>query len=86
MKVNRFRGQRDATAGAGIEANEFQIDAGSDRYKKGSWARRRGMARAATEKLDGPVTSILGWDLPGVEFAYLVVAGTEIHGFSSVLP
>lgn len=83
MRVEEFQGIRNAVPGPGIEPTQFQVDEGSDRYRQGSWSRRRGMIHADTqgEVLPGPITAIIPFDLPGVEHAIMVVSGTEVHGY-----
>lgn len=86
MRVSEFKGTVTQSPAAGIKPDESQVDEGSDRFHRGSWRRRRGIRRALNEKLDAPITALLGWDLPGVEYAYVVVSGGEVHGYSTLLP
>lgn len=63
-----------------LSSNEFQTDEGSDRYKRGSWRRRRGMVHSDLPAFSNPVTAIIGIDLPGVDYALLTVDGQNIQG------
>ena len=63
-----------------LSSDEFQVDQGSDRYKRGAWSRRRGMLHSDLTAFASPVTAIIGIDLPGVDFGLLLVQGQNIEG------
>lgn len=62
----------------------YQIDAGGDRFRPGSWRRRRGMLHTNLTQHTSAVTTILGFELPGEDFALALVEGTNLHGFNNV--
>lgn len=79
-----FKGTVLDVARPNLRANEFQEDKGSDRFKKGSWRRRRGMLHSDISAFGSAVTAIIGLDLPGSDFAWVVVEGTNINGNANV--
>ena len=58
----------------------YQVDQGGDRYFRGSWRRRRGMIHTDMAKFDAAVTSLLGFEMAGEDFAIITVEGTNVHG------
>lgn len=58
----------------------YQEDHGGDRFLRGSWRRRRGMLRSSLAQADDAVVAILGFELPGGDYALLWVEGTNVHG------
>lgn len=62
----------------------FQDDIGGDRYKIGAWRRRKGMRHTSCADLGGAVVSLIGFEMPGLDFALLAVETTNVHGFTNV--
>ena len=62
----------------------FQEDQGGDRYKIGSWRRRRGMRHTDQAKLSAAVVTLIGFEMPGNDFALVAVEGANVHGFTNV--
>lgn len=62
----------------------FQDDVGGDRFKIGAWKRRRGMRHTDQADLGSAVVSIIGFEMPGLDFALVCVEDTDIHGFTNV--
>jgi hypothetical protein len=79
--VSEFNGVAQDVAPAVMPPNLFQEDQGGDRYFRGSWRRRRGMIHTGLAKFDDPVTSLIGFEMAGDDFAIVVVEGTNVHGF-----
>lgn len=82
--VEQFRGVRKDASRTSLPAGFFQEDEGSDRYKRGTWRRRRGMRHSSLAKQTNAVTALIGMDLPGSDFSLLLVEGTNAQGFSNV--
>lgn len=62
----------------------FQEDVGGDRYRLGSWRRRRGFRHTDRIGLSDPIDSMIGFEMPGGDFAMVVVNGSTIYGFVNV--
>lgn len=84
MRVQEFKGIRTDAAPAALEPQEFQVDEGTTRYETDDVGRRRGHRRLNIDQFNGPVTAQLGFDMPGPQFGYLVVAGPEIWGVRQI--
>lgn len=69
---------------AKLPPGAFQIDEGGDRYNRGSWRRRRGLAHTDIAKVSSPITFVLGFEMPGVDFALMFVEGTNVRGETNV--
>ena len=67
-----------------MPAGFAQEDMGSDRYKQGAWRRRRGLKHSNVAKQTSAITALIGMDLPGSDFALLLIEGTNAQGFSGV--
>ena len=84
MRIDKFGGTRTRVAPAKLKAHEFPTDEGSDRFETERWARRRGMLHTNLAKYAGSISQMMGFDLPGTEFAVMIVEGTNIQGATSV--
>lgn len=62
----------------------FQEDSGGDRFHIGSWRRRRGFRHTDTIGLSTPIASMIGFEMPGGDFALVVVNGSTVYGFVNV--
>jgi hypothetical protein len=62
----------------------FQEDVGGDRFQMGSWRRRRGMRHTDKIGLSSPIASMIGFEMPGGDFALVVVNGSTVYGFVNV--
>lgn len=82
--VDSFRGVAQDVPPPKLPDGLFQVDEGSDRFRRGSWRRRRGMRHSSLSKFSSAVTSILGFDLAGPDYGFLVVEGNNVHGFTNV--
>ncbi len=82
--VNDFRGIAKDIAKTKLPQGFFQEDQGGSRFKRGSWKRRKGMRRTDVPAHSQAITSLLGFEMPGTDFALVLVTGTEIHGYTNV--
>ena len=78
--TNEFGGVARDVFPVSMPPGLYQVDEGGDRYFRGSWRRRRGMLHTDLAKYDSAVTSLLGFEMAGEDFAILVVEGTNVHG------
>jgi len=83
-RIDQFGGVRTSVFAPKLQNHEFQIDQGGDHFEASRWSRRRGMRHTNTLQLGGAITAILGFDLPGKDFATIVVSGTTIYGFLNI--
>lgn len=79
--IAEFNGVAQDVGAAALPSKLFQEDQGGDRYFRGSWRRRKGMLRSDMATFAGPVTSVIGFEMAGGDFAIIVVAGTNVYGF-----
>lgn len=79
-EINQFDGVAQDAAPSALPPNLFQEDQGGDRYFRGQWRRRKGMLHTTMSKFSSPVTSLIGFEMPGEDFAIVVVEGTNVHG------
>jgi len=84
-EIRSFRGLRKDVSRIHMPAGFCQEDMGSNRYKQGSWKRRRGMLHSNVAKQSSAITAIIGMDLPGSDYALLMVEGTNAQGFANVV-
>jgi hypothetical protein len=63
----------------------YQEDSGGDRFLRGAWRRRRGMLHTDVAKTTNPIVSILGFELPGEDFALAYAEGENLHGNLNVI-
>lgn len=82
--VAEFGGIAKDVAPSALPPGLFQTDQGGDRYFRGAWARRKGMLHSELAKFDGAVVALLGFELPGGDYALLTVEGTNVHGDTNV--
>jgi hypothetical protein len=78
--ANEFGGVATDVFPVSMPPGLYQEDQGGDRYFRGSWRRRLGMIRTNLDKYDAAVTSILGFEMAGDDFAVITVEGTNVHG------
>lgn len=78
-----FKGEMRDTSPQILPPGLYQIDSGGDRFMRGTWRRRRGMLHSDVAKMVSPVTTILGFELPGEDFAFALCEGTNIQGFAN---
>lgn len=83
--ARQWSGVNRHAAKINLPSKLFQIDHGSDRYRPGSWRRRRGMRHTSLPKYGSAVTTIIGLDLPGVDLALLVAEGANAQGNLNVV-
>lgn len=62
----------------------FQIDEGGDRFNRGTWRRRRGQRHTTFPKTPAPIQTLLGFEMPGLDFGLLVAESTRLHGVLNV--
>lgn len=79
-----FKGTAANIAPQLLPDSYYQVDQGGDRFRPGSWKRRRGMLHTDQAKLDLAVETILGFELPGEDFALAAAEGVNLHGFSNI--
>jgi hypothetical protein len=77
---DQFQGVMTDVDKSKLPPGYFQVDEGGDRYNRGSWRRRRGMVHTDIAKVAAPVTFILGFEMPGTDFALMFVEGTNVRG------
>lgn len=78
--TNEFGGVAKDVFPVSMPPGLFQDDEGGDRYFRGSWRRRLGMLHTDLSKKDAAVTSLLGFEMAGEDFALLLVEGSNVHG------
>ena len=69
---------------AKIPPGYFQLDEGGDRFKRGTWKRRRGMRHTDIAKVSSAVEAIIGFEMPGTDFALMFVEGANVRGETNV--
>lgn len=79
-----FSGVRKDFAPSKLPPGAFQEDQGGDRYQSGSWRRRRGMRHTDQAKLTAAVVTLIGFEMPGGDFALVAAEGVNVHGFTNV--
>jgi hypothetical protein len=84
-EIHEFGGEARDVSPQVLPPNLFQVDHGGDRYFRGSWRRRRGMLHTDMAKFTGAVTSILGFEMAGEDFAVLIVEGSNVQGVLNVV-
>jgi hypothetical protein len=62
----------------------FQQDQGGDRFKIGSWKRRRGMRRSDVATRSSAIVTLIGFEVSGGDFALLEVEGVNVQGATNV--
>ena len=83
-KIDEFAGIRTGVFAPKLKNSEFQIDQGGDRFETSRWRRRRGMRHTNTLQFPAEITALLGFDLPGQDFATIVVSGGIIYGLNNI--
>lgn len=78
--TNDFGGVAKDVTPTALPPNLFQTDHGSSRFLRGSWSRRKGLLHTNLGKTDDAVVSLLGFELPGGDYALISVEGTNVHG------
>ncbi len=78
--IEEFGGVAQDMAAQALPPNLFQEDQGGDRFFRGQWRRRKGMLHSSLAKFDSPVTSLIGFEMAGEDFAIVVVEGSNVHG------
>lgn len=78
--TNEFGGVAKDVFPVSMPPGLYQEDQGGDRYFRGSWRRRLGMLHTDLSQFASPVTSILGFEMAGEDFAVMIVEGTNVHG------
>ncbi len=81
---NEFQGVSKNAPAPRLPPGVFQEDVGGDRYSLGTWRRRKGMRHTNQTGLVSPIASMIGFEMPGGDFALVVVNGTTIYGFVNV--
>lgn len=82
--IQEFRGVALDVHRTSLPGGWFQQDVGGDRYKNGSWRRRRGMRHTNVDKKAAALTTLIGFEVAGSGFATLMVAGVQAHGHPDV--
>jgi len=83
-RITQFDGIALDIHRSSLPDGKFQTDTGGDPFKRGSWKRRRGMRHTDIAKASGGVATLIGFQMPGNEFALLVVDGANANGFVGV--
>ena len=83
-RIDQFGGLRTNVFSPKLKASESQTDQGGDRFEVTRWKRRRGMRHTNTTQFSGEITAILGFDLPGQDYATIIVSGGTIYGLTNV--
>lgn len=84
-RSSKFGGVAKDYAEAALPEGLWAEDSGGDRSARGSWRPRKGMLHADVgEVFTSPVTTILGFELPGGDSALLIGEGTNAHGLTNV--
>lgn len=81
-RITEFNGIALDVHRSSLPDGKFQTDSNGDPFKSGSWQRRRGMRHTDIAKATNGVATLLGFQMPGNEFALLVVDGANANGFT----
>ena len=79
-RVDDFLGIDRSSARQKLPPGKFQIDENGDRFLKGAWRPRAGYVHTTVGKVPSPITSLMGFDMPGTDFALIFAEGTNVHG------
>jgi hypothetical protein len=80
-RITEFNGIALDIHKSSLPDGKFQVDQGGDPFRKGSWKRRRGMRHTDIAKASSGVDTLLGFAMPGGQFALMVVNGANCNGF-----
>jgi len=80
----QFEGIALDAARTKLPEGKFQVDTGGDRFLRGAWQPRRGHVHCTVPQVPDPVVALLGFDLPGADFALIFVEGGNVHGYRNV--
>lgn len=78
--TNEFGGIAKDVFPVSMPSAFYQEDQGGDRFFRGSWRRRLGMLHTDLAQYASPVTSLIGFEMAGEDFALMVVEGENVHG------
>ena len=82
--VGDFLGVDLSSARQKLPSGKFQTDSSGDRFLNGAWQPRRGRVHSSIQQVPAPIVAILGFDLPGEDFALMFTEGTNVHGHRNV--
>ena len=82
--VESFNGIDLSAARQKLPQGKFQIDDNGDRFLNGAWQPRRGHVHASVQQVPAAITSLMGFDLPGTDFALIFHEGANLHGHLNV--
>jgi hypothetical protein len=82
--IGEFKGLALDVHRTSMPADLFQVDEGGDRFNRGTWKRRRGMRHTTFPRAPDPIRTLLGFEMPGLDFGLLVNESTRIHGVLNV--
>ena len=83
-RVDQFLGIDLAAARQKLPKGKFQVDENGEREESGSWIPRRGFQHTTVNRTSAPVVSLMGFDMPGTDFALIFYAGGNVHGHRNV--
>lgn len=84
VELTEFGGTNEQIAAPKLPDSLYQIDEGGDRYRTGSWRRRRGMLRSGIATFSSAVRFMIGFNLQGGGTALLIVEGANAHGEAGI--
>jgi len=83
-RVEQFLGIDLAAARQKLPKGKFQIDENGEREEAGTWKPRRGYQHTTVAQAPSAVVSLMGFDLPGDDFALIFAEGGNVHGHRNV--
>ena len=84
MRIDKFLGEVHDVPRQALEADEFQEDKGGQRYDTLRWKRRKGMRHTDTLVFSSAISTVFGFDLPGTDFAQIIIDGANIYGIRNI--
>ena len=83
-RVDQFNGIDLSSARQKLPQGKFQIDENGDRFLNGAWQPRRGFQHTTVNRTQAPIVSLMGFDMPGTDFALIFYEGGNVHGHRNV--
>lgn len=82
--IAQFQGLDTESPKVRLPDGKFSADVGGERFTVGRWRRRRGMRHTDIASKGSAITTILGFEITGSDFAVLLTESTNAWGFTNV--
>ena len=79
-RIDQFLGLDTSAPKQKLRPGKFQVDSSGDRSAPGSWRPRLGRVHSTVAQVPNGVNSLMGFDLPGPDFALILIEGGTVHG------